>query len=218
MSWWPNLLFWLFGGAIVFCSVGVLVTRDIVRAAVWLLLALGSTAGVYFLLGADLIGAAQLLVYAGGTAVLLVFGVMLTARRPFLKMDTKGGDWVIGVTVGAIVFAVLSSLLVSASWPTVESPKTKMDSYELAARSPNTRRIGLYLLGIPAPEEQHMDAVNRELLQAEANKQQETTEQKRVIGYLLPFEIVSVHFLVVLIGAAYLARAERHRRRRNRQA
>jgi NADH-quinone oxidoreductase subunit J len=31
------------------------------------------------------------------------------------------------------------------------------------------------------------------------------------IGYLLPFEIVSVHLLVVLIGAAYLARAKRRR-------
>ena len=30
-------------------------------------------------------------------------------------------------------------------------------------------------------------------------------------GYLLPFEIVSVHLLVVLIGAAYLARAKRRR-------
>ena len=31
------------------------------------------------------------------------------------------------------------------------------------------------------------------------------------VGYLLPFEIVSVHLLVVLIGAAYLARAKRRR-------
>jgi hypothetical protein len=30
-------------------------------------------------------------------------------------------------------------------------------------------------------------------------------------GYLLPFEIVSIHLLVVLVGAAYLARAKRRR-------
>ncbi len=210
MSWWPNVLFWCFGGAVVFCSIGVLVTRDIVRAAVWLLLALGSTAGLYFLLGADLIGAAQLLVYVGGTAVLLVFGVMLTARRPFVKMETKGGDWVIAIAVGSIVFAVLASLLASAAWPRVREAEATTSSYELAARSPNTRRIGLYLLGIPAPQEKAMDAVNQAAVH-------EGQKAERVIGYLLPFEIVSVHFLVVLIGAAYLARAERHRRRR-RQA
>ena len=34
---------------------------------------------------------------------------------------------------------------------------------------------------------------------------------RKRLGYLLPFEIVSVHLLVVLIGAAYLARAKRRR-------
>ena len=37
------------------------------------------------------------------------------------------------------------------------------------------------------------------------------TRQRQVVTYLLPFEIVSVHLLVVLIGAAYLARAKRRR-------
>ena len=35
--------------------------------------------------------------------------------------------------------------------------------------------------------------------------------ERRKMNYLLPFEIVSVHLLVVLIGAAYLARAKRRR-------
>lgn len=191
-------------------------TRDIVRAAVWLLLALGSTAGLFFLLGADLIGAAQLLVYVGGTAVLLVFGVMLTARRPFVKMETKGGDWVIAVGVGSIVFAVLAVLLASAAWPRIEPEPGEQSNYELVAHSPNTRRIGLYLLGIPAPAEQHTDLVNRQVLQQKPADTADSSPPRRLIGYLLPFEIVSVHFLVVLIGAAYLARAERHRRRRLR--
>ncbi len=260
--WWPNLLFWIFGGAVVVCSVGVLVARDIVRAAVWLLLALGNTAALYFLLGADLIGAAQLLVYVGGTLVLVVFGVMLTARKPFIKLDTRGGDWVIGVTVGSIVFAVLVILLLDAYWPRAVRPGAQptsldeIDTYQLAATSPNTRQIGLYLLGIPAPHARHLDKANQIARQAivqdqatagesagaaarpsgqeseppgdqnvtgterttdsavpkPAAKSQARAKQTRLIGYLLPFEIVSVHFLVVLIGAAYLARARRRRR------
>jgi NADH:ubiquinone oxidoreductase subunit 6 (subunit J) len=45
------------------------------------------------------------------------------------------------------------------------------------------------------------------------NKPGEVSEipKRKQIGYLLPFEIVSVHLLVVLIGAAYLARAKRRR-------
>ena len=38
-----------------------------------------------------------------------------------------------------------------------------------------------------------------------------TPPPRQQVAYLLPFEIVSVHLLVVLIGAAYLARAKRRR-------
>ena len=61
------------------------------------------------------------------------------------------------------------------------------------AESGNTARaIGLRLVGIPADREigVHKGRGSR-------------------TGYLLPFEIVSVHLLVVLVGAAYLARAKR---------
>ena len=47
---------------------------------------------------------------------------------------------------------------------------------------PTATRIGLGLLGVPGDD---------------------------VSGYLLPFEIISIHLLVVLVGAAYLARAKR---------
>ena len=40
----------------------------------------------------------------------------------------------------------------------------------------------------------------------------EKTPERRQMAYLLPFEIISVHLLVVLIAAAYLARAKRRRR------
>ena len=58
-------------------------------------------------------------------------------------------------------------------------------------------RIGMSLLGV------RVDSLDRGLDQPNA------TGAKTLAGYLLPFEIVSVHLLVVLIGAAYLARAKK---------
>jgi NADH-quinone oxidoreductase subunit J len=54
------------------------------------------------------------------------------------------------------------------------------------------------------------------LLGARADVAQQPNEALRpgMSGYLLPFEIVSVHLLVVLLGAAYLARAKRRRQPR----
>ncbi len=58
----------------------MVVAQNIVRSAAWLLFTLAGVAGIFFLLGADFVGATQLIVYVGGMLVLVVFGVMLTAQ------------------------------------------------------------------------------------------------------------------------------------------
>ena len=55
--------------------------------AFYLVISLGATAGLFFLAGAHFVGAMQIMIYVGGTVVLLIFGVMLTAQadaQPFL--------------------------------------------------------------------------------------------------------------------------------------
>ena len=65
------------------------VSANIVRMAFYLVLSLAATAGLFFLAGADFVGAMQLLIYVGGTLVLLVFGVMLTSQDRFISMKTS---------------------------------------------------------------------------------------------------------------------------------
>ena len=81
-------LFNLFALAACLGAVAVVVSQSVVRMAFWLVVSLGSVAGLFFLADADFIGAAQLLIYVGGTLVLLVFGVMLTASGPYMKIET----------------------------------------------------------------------------------------------------------------------------------
>ena len=71
-----------------------MVSQSIVRMAFWLIISLGSTAGLFFMANADFVGATQLLIYVGGTLVLLIFGVMLTAQSRFVDMKPSGGDWI----------------------------------------------------------------------------------------------------------------------------
>src|SRR6476660_5439408 len=89
------ILFWCLAVLTSVCAIGVVVTQNIVRSATWLLFTLAGTSGVFFLLGADFVGATQLLVYVGGTLVLVVFGVMLTAQGPFITMKTGPAEWAI---------------------------------------------------------------------------------------------------------------------------
>jgi NADH:ubiquinone oxidoreductase subunit 6 (subunit J) len=190
-------LFWMIALLTGGCAVLVVVTQNIVRCATWLLFALGGTAGVFFLLGADFVGAAQILVYVGGTLVLVVFGVMLTAQGPFITMKTGAAEWAIAALVGLILFGVLV-LSVLPSQP--EAGGTDPNRMNDPGTSMSSALLGEALLGIE-------EATPKAPLTGMPGPRQERSR----VGYLLPFEIVSVHLLVVLIGAAYLARAKRRR-------
>ena len=81
--------------------------------ACYLIVSLAAVAGLFFLAGADFLGAVQLMVYVGGTMVLLVFGVMLTARGPFVSMKTSGAQWIMAIVAGGALLAMLFQAAVS---------------------------------------------------------------------------------------------------------
>ncbi len=214
-----SLLFWTLATVTVVSAVGVVVTQNIVRAAVWLLLALGGTAGVFFLLGADFVGATQLLVYVGGTLVLVVFGVMLTTQGPFVSMKTGAAEWGIAAVVGLVLYAAIAySVLRPQGNLTVnlqEETRVAIGQHGGAhapgvlgddpAAARNTVAMGQAFLNVTSA------TPDRDLTGVPGGVAHRGEMKRRPMGYLLPFEIVSVHLLVVLIGAAYLARAKRRR-------
>jgi NADH-quinone oxidoreductase subunit J len=190
-----SVLFYILAVATGVCALAVVLTGNIVRAAAWLLFTLAGVSGLFFLLGADFVGATQLLVYVGGTLVLVVFGVMLTAQGPFIKMRIGAAEWAIGLAVGIVLYSVLAVSLI------LSNPPPLPESQAGGGNLPNSTTLGLALLG-----------------QSEATPSASVTgvpanyhRKREPMPYLLPFEIVSVHLLVVLIGAAYLARAKRRR-------
>lgn len=191
MIYWPSLFFLLFAAIACVFAAAVVFSSNIVRMAFYLMLSLSATAGLFFLAGADFVGAMQILIYVGGTLVLLVFGVMLTSRAPFISMETRGGDWIAAAIVGGSLLAVLLPAALShPAWQPIDRQIA-----ESVAPAPTATPIGMALLG------------------ARVDKIDQADEMLRggMTGYLLVFEIISVHLLVVLIGAAYLARAKRRR-------
>ena len=186
-----QFLFWTVAALSGLSAIMVVVTQNIVRAAAWLLFALAGTAGVYFLLGSDLIGAAQLIVYVGGTLVLVVFGVMLTAQGPFVSLKTGAGEWAFAVLIGIALYATLAVSTLITVWPAQQRPPIADER-----SSSNVAMLGEALIGVKSAT-------------PDAELPIPGGHVRQKMSYLLPFEIVSVHLLVVLIGAAYLARAKR---------
>jgi NADH-quinone oxidoreductase subunit J len=77
----PNqIMFVLFAAMIVSFSILTVTSRKILRAAVYLLFVLVSTAGLYFMLNYQFLAAVQLTLYAGGIVVLIIFSILLTSH------------------------------------------------------------------------------------------------------------------------------------------
>lgn len=199
-----NFLFWVFAATACCTAVAVVVSQNVVRMAFWLILSLGSTAGLFFLLNADFVGAAQLLVYVGGTLVLLIFGVMLTASGPFISIKTSPGDGLLAAIVGFSLLGLLMSSACAVKWNELSSAQPSAEAlpagYNPVQEGNTTRALGFSFLGLRP---------DRDLGPAEGAKS--NAGVGRSVGYLLPFEIASVHLLVVLIGAAYLARPKKRK-------
>src|SRR5438874_13802058 len=100
-------LFYLFALMSAASAIGVVLSRNIVRTAVCLLFTLVGVAGLYFLLEAEFLAAVQLVIYAGGTLILIIFGVMLTSKSPFAHFEPKLGEVVIAISVGIVLLAAL---------------------------------------------------------------------------------------------------------------
>lgn len=194
MIYWPSVFFLLFSFVACGFALGVLLSKNIVRMAFYLVLSLASTAGLFFLAGADFVGAMQLMIYVGGTLVLLIFGVMLTSQERFVEMRTSSGEWVIAFFIGMMLLFTLGKAAFGvAAWGGLDRETAEAVKVEKTVTPLAMGLLGARVDKLPTPGAPEIDA----------------QRQEGMAGYLFHFEIVSVHLLVVLVGAAYLARAKR---------
>ena len=84
-----DIVFYFFAVVILFSAGIVVFSRNIIHSAFSLLFTFFGVAGIYVLLNADFLAVLQLLIYVGGTLILLVFGVMLTNK--VVSVDIKTG-------------------------------------------------------------------------------------------------------------------------------
>lgn len=101
-------------GAVAVGSGALVVTSSqIVRAGLYLVVSLGAMAGLYLVLGAELVAWVQVLVYVGAVVVLLLFAVMLTRAPIGPSPDLDRPAWP-ALIVGGGVGVGLAALLVDA--------------------------------------------------------------------------------------------------------
>ncbi|MFI1725937.1 NADH-quinone oxidoreductase subunit J [Streptomyces sp. NPDC020489] len=113
-------------GLVTFAAAIVTVTtRQLVHAALWLVVALGGIAVEYLLLTAEFIAWVQVLIYVGSVVVLLLFGLMLTKAPIGRSPDADSGNRWAALTVAVASAAALVWVVVDAfrtTWIDLDGP------------------------------------------------------------------------------------------------
>jgi NADH-quinone oxidoreductase subunit J len=111
---WQDALFWIFASVMIGSGLLVVTMRDIIRCGLAMIVCFGALAGIYVLIGAPLLGAAQVIVYIGAISVLILFAIMLTQTKDAparLVFQTQAG----AAAIASVVIAVLIALAISAT-------------------------------------------------------------------------------------------------------
>ena len=91
-------------------AVRVVTARNVVHAALYLVVTLASVGATYLLLGAEFVGWVQILIYVGAIVILFLFGLMLT-KAPIGRDTLDNQQRWLGALVGLVVFAGLVFLI-----------------------------------------------------------------------------------------------------------
>jgi NADH:ubiquinone oxidoreductase subunit 6 (subunit J) len=111
---WADALFWIFAAVMIGSAFLVVTMRDIIRCGLAMIVCFGSLAGIYAILGAPLLAAAQVIVYIGAISVLILFAIMLTQTKDApsrLVFQTQA----VPAAIASIVIAVVIALAIGAT-------------------------------------------------------------------------------------------------------
>ena len=111
---WGDALFWLFASVMIGSAFLVVTMRDIIRCGLAMIVCFGSLAGIYAIIGAPLLAAAQVIVYIGAISVLILFAIMLTQTKDApsrLVFQTQA----VPAAIASIIIAVVLALAIGAT-------------------------------------------------------------------------------------------------------
>jgi NADH-quinone oxidoreductase subunit J len=109
-----NVGFGVIAAAMVFAALCVVTTKNVVHAALWLVIVLAGVAAQYILAAAEFVAVSQVLVYVGAVMVLFLFGIMLTRAQIGQERGLNNRGWAWGVPVAVVLLGLLSYVIVDA--------------------------------------------------------------------------------------------------------
>ena len=187
-----DIAFLLLAAVAISASLGVVLVRDLFRAALLLALVFIAVAGFFVMLSAPFLAVVQVLIYVGAISILLIFAVMLT--RDVRQGNLPNRLQIPAVLFPALLLAAMIMVAVTTDWQPI--PAEQQDLVLLVQQQS---------VGVISPEALRRQGLNT----PEEREQVERAGLADLLlsDYVLPFEAVSVLLLAALIGGLALARS-----------
>lgn len=106
-----NIFFYVIAAVMAFSAIRVVTVRNVVHAAMYLVLVLAGVAAQYILLASEFLAATQVLIYVGAIIVLVLFGVMLTRAKLGQDANLTNDYWYVGAFTAVLLFVLLATSL-----------------------------------------------------------------------------------------------------------
>ncbi len=116
-----QLIFYITAAVAVIGALGVVLAQNIVRSALFLILALAATAVIFLLMSAEFLALVLILIYGGAVTILLLFALMLTRSREMPKLGF-GAQWPFAVVTAGGLFITIAIMVGKSAWNAPDRP------------------------------------------------------------------------------------------------
>jgi NADH-quinone oxidoreductase subunit J len=110
-----QVVFYIIAAFAVLAGLGVVLSKDIVHSALFLVLALLMTAGIFVLLSSEFLALVQILVYGGGITILVIFALMITQLRQ-ARDALDGAQKPFAAVAGLALVVILGVMAFETEW------------------------------------------------------------------------------------------------------
>ncbi len=183
LAQYSHIPFYILASVAVICSLGMIFLPNLIRAGFLLIAAFCAIAGLYFVLAANFVAISQVLIYAVGIVLVIIFAVMLCNLKEQAHdvVNEEATDCieinsrkVLALLVCTGIFALLVYIINTQDWAAVAAMTGAEANYEIM---PELSREYTAVIG-----------------------------QLMLSRYVLPFELISILLLVVLVGVIILSK------------
>jgi NADH-quinone oxidoreductase subunit J len=167
--------FWMLAGVTLVAAAGIMLSRNLLHAVLFLILTFIGVAGFFVLLSAEFLAMAQVIIYVGAIAVLVLFAVLLTPRAGRDNGETR--MLLPAVLLAACLGAIVLFVITDTNWSTLpdsaaaaEAPRVPTSDlgeallstwvlpFELASVLLTAALVGAIML-VRSPEEEAEDVL-----------------------------------------------------------